>query len=136
VSNASHRAFCGLDGTTNIPTDVENSTLATGIVGMGWDAADANIQILHNDLSGVATKIDLGTSFPVPAADRSEVYELQLFSPNSLTQSVSYRVMMVGTGYVGLVSGVCFSDFRARGGLRRQGPRQDRPAEPGRGADL
>ncbi|WP_374374081.1 DUF2793 domain-containing protein [Tabrizicola sp.] len=93
VSNASHRAFCGLDGTTNVPTDVENSGLTTGIVGMGWDAADANIQIMHNDLSGAATKIDLGASFPVPTVDRGEVYELQLFSPNSLTQSVSYRVI-------------------------------------------
>lgn len=93
VSNTSHRAFCGLDGTTNVPTDVENSGLTTGIVGMGWDAADANIQIMHNDLSGAATKIDLGASFPVPTVDRGEVYELQLFSPNSLTQSVSYRVI-------------------------------------------
>ena len=55
VSNASHRAFCGLDGTTNVPTDVENSGLTTGIVGMGWDAADANIQIMHNSGSGAAT---------------------------------------------------------------------------------
>jgi len=97
VSNASHRAFCGLDGTTNIPSDVENSGLTTGIVGMGWDAADANIQVMHNDLSGVATKIDLGASFPVPTADRGEVYELQLYSPNSLTQSVSYRVIRYNT---------------------------------------
>lgn len=97
VANGSHRAFCGLDGTTNIPTDVEPSTLATGIVGMGWDAADANIQVLHNDLSGAATKIDLGSSFPVPTTDRSEVYEVQLHSPNSLTQSVSYRVIRYNT---------------------------------------
>ena len=93
VSNASHRAFCGLDGTTNVPTDVNPSGATTGIVGMGWDAADANIQIMHNDLSGAATKIDLGSGFPVPTVDRGEVYELQLFSPNSLTQSVSYRVI-------------------------------------------
>lgn len=97
VANATHRAFCGLDGTTNVPTDVENSSLVTGIVGMGWDTADTNIQIMHNDLSGAATKIDLGASFPVPSADRGEVYELQLYSPNSLTQSVSYRVIRYDT---------------------------------------
>ncbi|MBL9075798.1 DUF2793 domain-containing protein [Tabrizicola sp.] len=99
VSNASHRAFCGLDGTTNTPTDVEpsGSTSNTGIVGMGWDAADANIQIMHNDTSGTATKIDLGSSFPVPSTDRGEVYEVQLYSPNSLTQSVSYRVIRYDT---------------------------------------
>lgn len=93
VSNTSNRAFCGLDGDANVPTDVENSAKVTGLVGMGWDSADANIQIMHNDLSGAATKIDLGSGFPVPTTDRSEVYELQLFSPNSLTQSVSYRVI-------------------------------------------
>ena len=99
VSNTSHRAFCGLDGTTNTPADAENSGASsnTGIVGMGWDAADANIQIMHNDLSGTATKIDLGASFPVPTVDRGEVYELQLYSPNSLTQSVSYRVIRYNT---------------------------------------
>lgn len=93
VSNSSHRGFCGLDGNTNAPTDVDNSGLTTGIVGMGWDAADTNIQIMHNDLSGTATKIDLGSNFPKPSVDRDEVYELQLYSPNSATQSVSYRVI-------------------------------------------
>lgn len=97
VSNASHRAFCGLDGDTNAVTDVENSSKISGIVGMGWDAADANIQIMHNDLAGTATKIDLGATFPVPTTDRSQVYELQLYSPNSLTQSVSYRVIRYNT---------------------------------------
>jgi len=64
---------------------------------MGWDSADTNIQIMHNDGSGTATKIDLGASFPVPTVDATEVYELQLFSPNSLTQSVSYRVIRYDT---------------------------------------
>lgn len=96
VSNASHRAFCGLHGETGTQTDVEPST-KTSIVCMGWDAADANIQIMHNDASGTCTKIDLGASFPVPTVDRSQVYELQLHSPNSLTQSVSYRVIRYNT---------------------------------------
>lgn len=96
VSNASHRAFCGLHGETGTQTDVEPST-KTSIVCMGWDAADANIQIMHNDASGTCTKIDLGASFPVPTVDRSQVYELQLHSPNSLTQSVSYRVIRYDT---------------------------------------
>ena len=81
-----------MDGSTVAPTDVEPSGATTGIVGMGWDAADTNIQIMHNDLSGVATKIDLGANFPVPTVDRGEVYELQLYSPNDAVQSVRYRV--------------------------------------------
>ncbi len=97
VATATTRAFVGMDGDTNAPTDVENSTKLTGIVGMGWDAADANIQIMHNDLAGVATKIDLGANFPVPTTDRSQVYGLELYSPNDVAQSVTYRVIRFNT---------------------------------------
>ena len=95
VATSTTRAFCGVRPTV-AGSDVEPSTF-TNIIGMGWDAADTNIQIMHNDGSGTATKIDLGASFPVPTADRTEVYELQLYSPNSLTQSVSYRVIRYDT---------------------------------------
>lgn len=90
---ATHRAFVGVSGSwSTAPTDVEPST-RVNIFGMGWDAADTNIQIMHNDASGTATKIDLGASFPVPTTDRPAPYEIQLYSPNDLTQSVSYRVI-------------------------------------------
>ena len=92
VSNTSNRAFCGLDGDANVPTDVENSAKVTGLVGMGWDSADANIQIMHNDLSGRRRRSISGRAFrcrrPTGAGLRAAA-----FSPNSLTQSVSYRVI-------------------------------------------
>jgi hypothetical protein len=91
VTVATHRAFAGLIAAVSVPTDIENST-RTNVVGMGWDAADTNIQIMHNDGSGACTKIDLGASFPVPTTDRDNVYELALFSPPGTTQSVKYRV--------------------------------------------
>lgn len=96
VSNGSHRAFCGMIAAIGAPTDVDPSTL-TNMVGMGYDATDANIQFMHNDGTGAATKIDLGPSFPKPSADRTDVYELQMFSPNDATQSVSYRVIRYDT---------------------------------------
>lgn len=96
VSVATTRGFCGLADWTAAPTDVEPST-RINIIGMGWDAADANIQFMHNDGAGAATKIDLGASFPVPTVDRQQVYEVQLYSPNELTQSVSYRVIRYNT---------------------------------------
>jgi hypothetical protein len=81
VSTPTHRAFAGM-GSATTPTDVQPSSLLN-ILGMGWDAADANIQFLHNDATGTATKIDLGPTFPVPTTDRTAAYEIALFSPQA-----------------------------------------------------
>lgn len=96
VATATTRAFVGMGNATAAPTDVEPSTI-THIVGMGWDAADTNIQIMHRG-AGAITKIDLGASFPVPTADRTKVYELEMFSPPGTTQAVYYQVKDVATG--------------------------------------
>ncbi len=97
VTNASHRAFMGMRDTVAAPTDVDPSTMLR-MCGMGYDSADTNIQFMHNDGSGTATKIDLGASFPKPNADRTKVYQLNLYSPPGTTQSVSYLVRDLGTG--------------------------------------
>jgi Protein of unknown function (DUF2793) len=98
VGTATARAFVGMANSTAAPTDVEPSSI-TNIVGMGWDAADANIQIMHRG-AGAVTKIDLGASFPVPAADRTKAYELALFSKPGTTQEVGYEVTDLATGAV------------------------------------
>jgi len=100
VATATQRAFAGMRGSVAAPTDVQPSSL-TDICGMGWDAADANIQFMHNDASGTATKIDLGASFPVPTVDRTSVYEIVLFAPPGTTQSLSYEVTDLVSGAVG-----------------------------------
>ena len=46
------------------------------------------------------------------------------------------RIAMIGSGYVGLVSGACFAQFGHDVDLRRQGRGQDRPPAQGRDADL
>lgn len=97
VSTATNRAFFGLSSISSAPTDVEPSTLLNSVF-MGWDAADANIQIMHNDGAGTCTKIDLGASFPVPTVDRTSVYELELSSPAGVTQSVNYLVRDLNSG--------------------------------------
>ena len=91
VATATHRSFTGMANATSVPTDVEPSSLVN-CVGMGWDAADANVQIMHNDGAGSCTKIDLGASFPVPTVDRSALYEVALFSPRGTAQSVDWMV--------------------------------------------
>lgn len=106
VTTSTLRAFVGLMGSTGAPTDVNPSTLVN-IIGMGWDAADANVQILHNDGTGTATKIDLGAARA--SADRVAVYELALFAaPNDA--SVQYAVQDLTTETV-LGSGTITTDL-------------------------
>lgn len=81
VSNTSKRAFAGLRNSPSAPTDVSPTTLVE-CFGMGWDDAnDTNIQIFHNDASGTATQIDLGSGFPIPTADRTDFYTLYVYVP-------------------------------------------------------
>lgn len=72
VATATHRAFTGMRNTTATPTDV-NPSAQTNLFGMGYDSADTNIQFMHNDGTGTATKIDLGAGFPKPNADLTSV---------------------------------------------------------------
>ncbi len=87
VGTASNRCFVGMSSSTVAPTDVEPSTI-TNIVGCGWDSADNNIQIMHRG-AGAITKIDTG--IPVSNLDRTECYELSLFSPPGTIQRVGYE---------------------------------------------
>lgn len=99
VTTTTHRLFVGMQSNTSAPTDVEPSTLVN-MAGLAYDAADTNMQIMHNDGTGTATKIDLGASFPVPSADRTKAYELALFSKPGTTQEIVYEVTDLGTGAV------------------------------------
>jgi hypothetical protein len=67
------------------------------MIGMGYDAADLNTGnwfLMHNDGSGVATKIDLGVS---AARNTVDGYELILFAaPNS--QSINVQVINLSSG--------------------------------------
>lgn len=97
ASNASSRFYIGLrSSVSSAPTDVDPST-TTQHVGFGWDSTDANAQIMFNDGTGTSSKIDLGASWPVPVADRSEFYELQIYTPRGGT-SVFVAVTEVVSG--------------------------------------
>lgn len=60
---ATGRLFVGLTSSTGVIPNVNPSTLLN-IIGVGADNTDTNLQIMRNDNSGTATKIDLGSSFP------------------------------------------------------------------------
>lgn len=79
VATATARAFAGTAGIGTL-TDVDPSSLLN-VVGMGWDAADTQVQIMHNDGAGTCTKIPLGASWPRPTSDRTAVYEIHVYAP-------------------------------------------------------
>jgi hypothetical protein len=82
---------------------------------MGDDAADTQVQFMHNDGTGTATKIPLGASFPKPNADLASVYELALFARPGTTQTLSYSVTNLVSGAV--ATGTVTTDLPATGTL-------------------
>lgn len=56
---AGMRLLIGLRASTAFPGNVDPSSL-TNVIGFGRDTADTNIQLIHNDASGTATKADTG----------------------------------------------------------------------------
>lgn len=82
------RCFVGLNGATNAaPTDV-NPSSKTNILGIGWDATDATIQIFHNDGSGTATRVN--TSIDIPDEGIMDVFVVTLYSePGSSSVTIT-----------------------------------------------
>ena len=72
------------------------------IIAVANDSGDANLQIMHNDSAGVATKIDLGVNFPSNRTSGSaltNMYLVEIYNAPSST-SVKYRVTNKETGVV------------------------------------
>jgi len=86
-------------------TSTEPSALVNG-VWVGNDAADSNLQLMYNDGSGTASKINLGSDFVKNQADG--MYELTLFAkPN--TSEIKYRVKRLDAA--GEASGTLTTDI-------------------------
>jgi hypothetical protein len=90
------RQFYGMIGQTTDLTYNDTTTVASmlNVIGVGSDAADANLQIFHNDGSGTCTKVDLGSNFPAnrtAGAAMTTTYSIELYNANSATD-VIYRV--------------------------------------------
>ncbi len=75
---STRRCFVGMSSSTAAPTDVNPSTL-TNIIGVGYDAADTNWQVMTNDGTGTATKTDTGIARP--SADRASIFSIMIFVP-------------------------------------------------------
>lgn len=95
VNTNGARSFVGLSAKTTHVVTAEPSA-ATDSVGMGYNAADAstgNWQLMYNDNTGTATKVDLGSSAP---RDTTSVYDLFIFAAPS-SNTVSVRIMNLST---------------------------------------
>lgn len=91
---------------TNGPTD-NNPSTQTDSLFCGSDVGDTTMSIMHNDSSGIATKIPLGANFPTNTT-KTDVYRCELYAaPNGST--VDYRVTRLNTGHV--ASGTISSDL-------------------------
>ena len=99
------RLFVGMTSSINVLGNNDPSAL-TNIIGVGLDSADTTLQIMHNDAAGVATKINLGASFP--ESTNTDFYELSLYCPPNGIE-VSYQVINLSTN--ASASGVIISNL-------------------------
>lgn len=98
--------FWGLASSTSdlVIGDVGNSqpSALTNIIAFANDSGDTNLQIMYNNASGIATKIDLGSSFPsnrTAGADVTTIYSCYLYNtPNS--SQVNYRIVNKENGAI------------------------------------
>jgi hypothetical protein len=88
------RLFVGMTSTAAVLGNSDPSAF-TNIIGIGLDAADTTLQIMHNDGAGTATKINLGASFP--ESTNTDLYELSLYCPPNGIE-VDYQVINLSTG--------------------------------------
>lgn len=75
------------NGGAVIPLTADPSA-ATNSVFLGCDAADTNLQIMHNDGSGTCTKVDLGASFP----KTNDVVYRVVFTAAANATTIDYEV--------------------------------------------
>lgn len=74
----------------------------TNIIAFANDSGDANLQIMYNDASGTATKIDLGVDFPsnrTAGAAITTIYSCYLYNAPA-SSNVIYRIVNKETGAV------------------------------------
>jgi len=107
-TTATATGFFGLRNSAGTPTYANPSSF-TNIVGLGWDSGDSVLSIIHNDASGTATKVSLGTNFPRPTTDRSQAWDLTILSDGA--GNVYWAVISLANGAT--ANGVLTTDLPA-----------------------
>lgn len=96
------RQFYGMYGSTSSLTYSDTVTVDSmiNLVGFGSDASDTNLQLMYNDATGTASRIDLGSSFPSnrsSGAALTSMYSLELY--NGYDGNVIYKATNNETGF-------------------------------------
>lgn len=91
---AGDRAFFGM-GASTVQYAVADPSTFINIVGIGYDAADTQWQLMHNDGTATATKIALGANFTINTTDLLEVI---LFAEPGAGSVVHTLVRNLSTG--------------------------------------
>jgi hypothetical protein len=94
---AGARMFVGLRNATSAPTNVDPSALIN-CVGVAQVSTSNNLQIVFGGSAAQAT-IDLGANFPANTLS-ADAYELTLYSPPGVSNTLHYRVERLGTSFV------------------------------------
>jgi hypothetical protein len=94
--NTGARQFYGMTATTSSLGLSSTLTVESllNIIGIGSDASDTNLQIFHNDGSGTATKIDLGSNFAAnrtAGAVATDFFVFEMYNPFD-SMNVYYKV--------------------------------------------
>ena len=75
IKSTNGRYFHGLTNYNSATGNVNPSTL-TNLLGFASDSGDSNMQIIHNDNSGTAVKIDLGSNFSNSNHQEAYIFEI------------------------------------------------------------
>lgn len=101
------RFFCGFTDSTVSPSDVNPSTLGTtqAMFGIGLDSGDANFQIMHSAGAATATKVNLGSNFARPTANKDKFYRFEVtLAPNSANFNYTITEIISGNTASGTIS--------------------------------
>lgn len=116
ATQSARRFFVGFTSSTVAPTDVNPSSLGTTqeMFGIAMDNGDANFQVMHSSGSATATKIDLGSTFIRPSADKANFYRVDIHA-NPGTMSLNYVFTDLLNGQV--TSGTVSTNIPGSGSL-------------------
>ena len=90
--------FVGLGATFSTAFGNAEPSTATSCILLAYDSTDSTMQVMHNDSTGVCTKVPLGVNFPKNTIS-ADLYRIEEFCfPNGTR--IYYRVTRLNTGHV------------------------------------